>query len=144
MGLCSILRSDFMDSLLLVDSSHIVRKVGRHLFNDFGFMVFEATSVCEAREFCEKELLPNYLVIDESMEGVLEFIAHVRQMPLGTDVFVYYLLMEVDFEKMIAGARAGANSFLLKPFNRETLRFAMRELPQMQKSKDENQFLDAI
>nr|MBA2917656.1 response regulator [Candidatus Liberibacter asiaticus] len=67
-----------MDSLLLVDSSHIVRKVGRHLFNDFGFMVFEATSVCEAREFCEKELLPNYLVIDESMEGVLEFIAHVR------------------------------------------------------------------
>nr|MBA2917657.1 response regulator [Candidatus Liberibacter asiaticus] len=61
-----------------------------------------------------------------------------------TDVFVYYLLMEVDFEKMIAGARAGANSFLLKPFNRETLRFAMRELPQMQKSKDENQFLDAI
>ncbi|AKK20422.1 response regulator [Candidatus Liberibacter africanus] len=127
-----------MNSLVLVDSSHIVRKVGKRLFSDFGFEVFDASNVYEARELCKKESLPDYFVLDESLEGVLDFIADVRKMPLSSSVFIYYLLIEVDFEKMIAGAKAGVDSFLLKPFNRENIQFAMRESPQMQKIKDEN------
>ncbi|MEG8099460.1 response regulator [Candidatus Liberibacter brunswickensis] len=127
-----------MNKLLLVDSSHIVRKVGGYLFSDFGFSVFEASDVHGAREFCKKESLPDFFVLDESLEGILDFISHVRKIPLNTSVFIYYLLFEVDFEKMIAGAKAGADSFLLKPFNRETLQFAMRELPQIKKLQDKD------
>lgn len=123
-----------MKSILLVDSSHVIRKIGRKLFSDFGFIVFDVSNLCEAREFFVEDSLPDYIIIDESIEGVLELIADVRKMPLGGNVFIYYLLVEVDFEKMIAGAKAGANSFLLKPFNRETLKFAMKSLSQMQQT----------
>ncbi|AHA27883.1 response regulator [Candidatus Liberibacter americanus] len=121
-----------MPRLLLIDPSNIIRKVGRKLFSDFGFIAFDFSNLYDARKFFIEEPLPDYIIIDESIEGVLEFIADVRKMPLGANVFIYYLLVEVDFEKMIAGAKAGANSFLLKPFNRETLKFAMKTIPQMQ------------
>ncbi|MBL0849357.1 MAG: response regulator [Candidatus Liberibacter ctenarytainae] len=125
-----------MQRLLLVDPSHIIRKVGRNLFGGFGFEVFDACNLFEAKEFCKKEPLPDYIIVDESIDDVLEFISSIRRMPLGMDVFIYYLLVEVDFEKMISGAKSGANSFLLKPFNRKTLQFAMRDLPQMKKIED--------
>ncbi|ADR52692.1 putative two-component response regulator protein [Candidatus Liberibacter solanacearum] len=133
-----------MPSLLLVDSSHIVRKVGTKLFSSFGFTVYEASNIYEARKLCEKESLPDYLIIDEFMEDALEFITCIRKMPLGINVFIYYLLIEVDFDKMIAGARAGVNSFLLKPFNREAIQFAMRDLPQINQLKDGNNLSNSI
>ncbi|MBY7649821.1 MAG: response regulator [Candidatus Liberibacter europaeus] len=121
-----------MQSILLIDPSHIIRKIGRKLFSDFGFIFFEASNLCEAKDFFEKESMPDYVVVDEAIEGVLEFISDIRKIPSGGNTFIYYLLVEVDFTKMISGAKAGANSFLLKPFNKETLKFAMRNLPQMQ------------
>ncbi|MBA5724560.1 two-component system response regulator [Candidatus Liberibacter sp.] len=122
-----------MLNLLLVDASNVVRKVGRRLFSEFGFAVCEAANLHEAREFCKEGSLPDYIIIDEAMAESLEFIADLRKIPLGKNVFVYCLLIEVDFKKMISGAKVGVNDFLLKPFNRETLQFALRDLPQMKK-----------
>ncbi len=45
----------------------------------------------------------------------------VRALPEGKAVKIYYCVVEAELKVMMAGKRAGANDFLLKPFDREIL-----------------------
>ena len=42
-------------------------------------------------------------------------------LPGGKGVRIYYCVVEADLKKMMAGKRAGADDFLLKPFDRKIL-----------------------
>ena len=55
------------------------------------------------------------------MTGALDLISSVRQMEGGKDVRIFYLMIEKEFKQMMAGKRAGADDFLLKPFDRRSL-----------------------
>ncbi|MGH6808190.1 MAG: response regulator, partial [Ensifer adhaerens] len=74
----------------------------------------------EALVRCEAEL-PNILVVDAGLEGALDLIANIRRLPNGASVRIYYCVVEADLKKMMAGKRAGADDFLLKPFDRKIL-----------------------
>ena len=69
---------------------------------------------------CDAEL-PDVLCVDAGMTGALELIASVRQMNGGKNVRIHYLMIEKEFKQMMAGKRAGADDFLLKPFDRRSL-----------------------
>jgi len=109
-----------MQRLMIADSSDIVRKVGKRILSELGFLVAEAGSAREAIMRCQTDL-PALLVVDAGLDGALDVIAAVRAMPNGKQVRIYYCVIEADLKKMMVGKRAGADDFLLKPFDRKIL-----------------------
>jgi two-component system chemotaxis response regulator CheY len=105
---------------MITDTSDVVRKVGKRILSELDFLVSEASNAHEAVSRCEMEL-PDYLIVDAGMEGALDVIAAIRAMPDGKDVKIYYCVVEADLKKLMAGKRAGATDFLLKPFDRKIL-----------------------
>jgi two-component system chemotaxis response regulator CheY len=109
-----------MQRLMIADGSDIVRKVGKRILSELGFLVVEAGSDREAIMRCQAQL-PNFLIVDAALEGALDVIAAVRAMPQGKSVRIFYCVIEADLKKMMVGKRAGADDFLLKPFDRKIL-----------------------
>ncbi|WP_117191929.1 response regulator [Rhizobium terrae] len=109
-----------MQRLMIADGSDIVRKVGKRILSELGFLVAEAGSAQEAITRCRSEL-PNFMIVDAALEGALDLIAGIRAMPNGKNVRIFYCVIEADLKKMMVGKRAGADDFLLKPFDRKIL-----------------------
>lgn len=109
-----------MQRLMIADSSDVVRKVGKKILSELGFLVMEAPTAREALMRCEGEL-PNIVIVDAGLEGALDLIANIRALPEGKSVRIYYCVIEADLKTMMMGKRAGANDFLLKPFDRKIL-----------------------
>jgi two-component system, chemotaxis family, chemotaxis protein CheY len=109
-----------MTRLMIADSSDIVRTVAKRILSELGFTVIEAANEQEALARCQSEL-PAILVVDASLDGALGLIASVRAMPEAEKVRIYYCVIEADLKKMMMGKRAGADDFLLKPFDRKIL-----------------------
>lgn len=109
-----------MQRLMIADQSDVVRKVGKRILSELQFLVLEAGSTAEALARCEAEL-PHIIIVDAAMEGAIDLITGIRAMPNGKDVKIYYCVIEADLKKMMLGKRAGANDFLLKPFDRKIL-----------------------
>ena len=109
-----------MQRLMIADSSDVVRKVGKKILSEIGFLVLEAATAREALTRCDTEL-PNIIIVDAGLEGALDLITNIRALPNGKSVLIYYCVVEADLKTMMAGKRAGANDFLLKPFDRKIL-----------------------
>lgn len=116
-----------MQRILIADHSSVIRKVGKRILNGLGFMVAEAANTAEVMRLCSAKR-PDILIIDAALEGVLDAIADVRDMPGGDKVRVYYCLVQADLKHMMVGRRAGADDFLLKPFDRGVLERAFADL----------------
>lgn len=106
--------------LLIVEESDVVRKVAKRILTGLNFQVMESASVNDAMVKCTKGL-PPVMIIDAGMESALELISFVRSLPGNDKTRIYYCIVEADLKKMMAGRRAGANDFLMKPFDRKTL-----------------------
>ncbi|WP_416795628.1 response regulator [Ciceribacter azotifigens] len=109
-----------MQRLMIADSADIVRKVGKRILSEIGFLVLEAASARDALLRCETEL-PNIVIVDAGLDRALDLITNIRALPEGKSVLIYYCVIEADLKTMMAGKRAGANEFLLKPFDRKIL-----------------------
>lgn len=109
-----------MQRLMIADSSDIVRTVAKRILTELNFMVSESATSGEALQRCKAEL-PAVLVVDAGLEGALELIGGIRAIPNGDKVRIYYCVIEADLRKMMQGKRAGADDFLLKPFDRKIL-----------------------
>ncbi|MDI7860640.1 response regulator [Rhizobiaceae bacterium n13] len=109
-----------MQRLMIADSADVVRKVGRKILSELGFLVSEAQNAREAVMQCHAEL-PHILIVDAGLDGALELIAHIRALPEGKSVRIFYCVIEADLKSMMLGKRAGADDFLLKPFDRKIL-----------------------
>ncbi|CAN7247124.1 response regulator [Pararhizobium sp. LjRoot235] len=109
-----------MQRLMIADDSDVVRKVGKRILSGLNFLVSEAANGLEALVRCEAEL-PNIIIVDAALDGALDLIANIRNLPDGKTVRIYYCVVEADLKKMMAGKRAGADDFLLKPFDRKIL-----------------------
>lgn len=109
-----------MQRLILVDKSVIIRKVAKRILSDLGYLVSEADDAQTALSIC-KGRLPAVIIVDASLPDATDLIADVRKMPGGDDVKIYYCLVEGKFKLMMKGKRAGADDFLLKPFDRDIL-----------------------
>jgi len=109
-----------MQTLIIADSSDIVRKVGRKILSELGYVVTEAATGREAMTACDAQL-PYAIIVDSGLEGALSLITNIRAMPDGKSVRIYYCVIEADLKHMMQGKRAGASDFLLKPFDRNSL-----------------------
>ena len=71
-----------MQRLMIADSADIVRKVGKRILSEIGFLVLEAGSARDALLRCETEL-PNIIIVDAGLDGALDLITNIRALPEG-------------------------------------------------------------
>jgi len=111
-----------MKSCLIVDDSSVVRKVARRILEDMDFIVDEAEDGQEAFDKCRQEM-PDYILLDWHMPIMsgLEFLKLVRAYVGGTQARIIFCVTEYDVGQIALAKKAGANEYMMKPFDREIL-----------------------
>ena len=117
-----------MRIVMIADDSPVIRKVGRRLLEDMGFVVVDAVDGNQAIEVC-RDNMPDIIVMDRSMPGPdsVDLIREITMLPGGDDTKILYCLSEVMVAEMTKAKRAGAAGFLMKPFDRAVLEEKLAE-----------------
>lgn len=119
-----------MKSCLVVDDSSVVRKVARRILEDLDYIVDEAEDGQEAFDKCRREM-PDAILLDWQMPVMsgLEFLKLIRAFVGGENARIVYMVTENDVGQIALALKAGANDFMMKPFDRELMeaKFSVRE-----------------
>lgn len=112
-----------MTTCLVVDDSEIVRKVARRIFENLSLEAREASSGQEGLEQCAREM-PDAILLDCHMPpmATVEFLSTVRGLPGGDKTVVIYCATENNPSEIARALSAGADDYVMKPFDRESLR----------------------
>jgi two-component system chemotaxis response regulator CheY len=112
-----------MKTCLVVDDSSVVRKVARRILESFKLGVSEAEHGQAALDQCQ-HTMPDAIMLDYHMPGMgtVEFLSTLRGMPNGKKTLVVYCTTENDTADITRTIAAGADDYLIKPFDRESLR----------------------
>ncbi|WP_421991546.1 response regulator [Roseococcus sp.] len=107
---------------LVVDDSSVVRKVARRILERHGFTVREAEDGQQALEACRTEM-PRAVLLDRNMP-VMDGIGFLRalRVEFGPDEpIVVMCTTEAGTERILEGLEAGAQEYVMKPFDEEIL-----------------------
>ena len=117
-----------MRKCLLIEDSSVIRKVTRALLGSLRFAVVEAETAQEAVARCKAEQ-PDLILLDATMPGVgaPELLASLRATHAGKRPFVIYCTTENDPAEISRAFAAGADDYLLKPFDRAALDHKLSE-----------------
>ena len=111
-----------MKSCLVVDDSKVIRKVARHILETLNFAVDEAEDGRQALSRCEQQM-PDVVLLDWNMPVMsgMEFLRTLRQQDFAVQPRVVFGTTENDAAHIRAAIDAGADEYVMKPFDRETL-----------------------
>ncbi|MBI1252109.1 MAG: response regulator [Alphaproteobacteria bacterium] len=111
-----------MKSCLVVDDSRVIRKVARRILEDMRFAIDEAGDGLEALQACRKAM-PDAILLDwrmPVMNGV-EFLKQLRAEPNGDKPVVVFCTTENDVAQISEAIKAGADEYIMKPFDGEII-----------------------
>ncbi|KRA80557.1 response regulator [Altererythrobacter sp. Root672] len=116
-----------MKHCLIVDDSRVIRKVSRHIVESFEFEVSEAENGRDALAKCE-ESMPDLILLDWNMPVMngIEFIAALRRLAGGAEPKVVFCTTENDVAHIREAIEAGADEYVMKPFDHETLQMKLQ------------------
>jgi two-component system, chemotaxis family, chemotaxis protein CheY len=111
-----------MKRCLIVDDSRVVRSVARRFIEAMGFAVDEADDGQPAVSACELRM-PDVILLDWNMPVMtgIEFLRHLRARDEGKKPFVIMCTTEKDIDHIHEAITAGANEYIVKPFDQPTL-----------------------
>ena len=111
-----------MKTCLVVDDSRVIRKVARRVLEDIGFEIAEAADGMEALAWC-RAAMPDAVLLDWNMPVMngIEFLRQLRTEPGGEEPIVVFCTVENDLEHIRAALDAGANEYIMKPFDGEII-----------------------
>ena len=111
-------------SCLVVDDSKVIRKVARHILESMAFAVDEAADGQEALTFCRANR-PDVILLDWNMPVMsgMEFLGAFNDLDYGHQERprVVFCTTENSIDHIRAAIEAGADEYVMKPFDRETL-----------------------
>lgn len=116
-----------MKTCLIVDDSRVIRKVSRHILETLEFTVDEAEDGKQGLERC-LEAMPDVVLLDWNMPVMsgIEFITQLRQHPGGDKPKVVFCTTENDVAHIREAISAGADEYVMKPFDHETLQIKLQ------------------
>ncbi len=111
-----------MKSCLVVDDSRVIRKVARQILEDLQFEIFEAVDGQEALDQCRSKM-PDAILLDWNMPVMngIDFLRHLRKEKGGDTPVVVFCTTENDIKHITEAIQAGANEYIMKPFDREII-----------------------
>jgi two-component system chemotaxis response regulator CheY len=103
----------------VVDDSAVVRKIARRILEGLGFQIVEAEDGEKALEACRREL-PEAILLDWNMPVMdgYEFLGKLRGLPGGDQPKVVFCTTEHDLAHIKLALNAGANEYIMKPFDK--------------------------
>jgi two-component system chemotaxis response regulator CheY len=109
-----------MRQCLVVDDSRVLRKIARRILQELQYSVDEAEDGAAALDFCRRSM-PDAILLDWNMPTMsgIEFLRALRREPAGDKPVVVYCTTENDIAHITDAIGAGANEYLIKPYDKE-------------------------
>lgn len=118
-----------MTQVLLVDDSPVIRKVARRICEGMGFQTTEAEDGEKALTACRLGM-PDAILLDWNMPVMdgFAFLRELRRMPGGTEPTIVFCTTENDVAHIARALHAGADAYVMKPFDKATIESKFAEL----------------
>ena len=115
---------------LVVDDSKAIRQIEKKYLEEMGFEVIEAEHGEEALRILEENPDIKLIILDWHMPVMngYEFLKKVRSNPKWNDIKIMMVTTENQQKSVIDAIIAGANEYLMKPFDKEMLETKIRYL----------------
>ena len=111
-----------MKTCLIVDDSKMIRRVANRMLKDLNFETAEAADGREAIQTCRANM-PDAVLLDWNMPVMdgLSFLKALRKEPGGKDPIVVFCTAERDVNRIAEALEAGADEYVMKPFDSNIL-----------------------
>ncbi|OIQ91277.1 chemotaxis protein CheY [mine drainage metagenome] len=111
-----------MKSCLIVDDSKVIRMVAKKILHELSFQTAEAEDGRQALDACAASM-PDAVLLDWNMPVMsgIDFLRELRKLPGGAHPVVVFCTTENDIEHIQEAITAGANEYIMKPFDSEIL-----------------------
>lgn len=111
-----------MKKCLVVDDSKVIRKVARRILEELNFEVAEAV---DGKDALEQSIAntPDAVLLDWNMPIMdgLEYLRALRATEGLAQPLVVFCTTENDMSHIRRAIEAGANEYIMKPFDREII-----------------------
>ena len=110
--------------VLIVDDEPIVRRLHEASLTGWGYQVVSASSGEQAWEFLQQPDPPALAILDWTMPGMdgLELCTRIRAMGRDPKPYLIFVTAKARTQDIVTGLGAGADDYIVKPFEREELR----------------------
>ncbi len=124
-----------MKTCLVVDDSEVIRKVARRIMNNLNFEVIEAENGQSGLDFCDLGM-PDMILLDWHMPvmGGMEFLQLFRPVFKKKRPYILFCATENDKMELARAITMGANDYVLKPYDRESLKLKLSDAGLMQRA----------
>ncbi len=114
---------------LIVDDSRVIRKVSSKIARSLGYVPLEAQDGQEALARC-KRAMPKLILTDWNMPEMdgLEFVRLLRAIPTPKAPTVVFCTSKGEVADIQEGIRAGADDYIVKPFDEAALRAKLERI----------------
>lgn len=111
-----------MKHCLVVDDSRVIRKVACRILEQLQFEAEEAENVASALDACRMRM-PDAILLDGQLPqaGGIDFLRSLRRERGGNRPVVLLCTTENDVSRISEAMGAGANEYMMKPFDRASL-----------------------
>lgn len=112
-----------MKHCLVIDDSRVIRKVACRILEQLHFKTEEAEDTASALDACRQHM-PDAILLDGQLPhpGGVEFLRSLRREFNGSHPVVVICTTENDVPRIAEAMGAGANDYVMKPFDRNSLR----------------------
>jgi two-component system, chemotaxis family, chemotaxis protein CheY len=114
---------------LVVDDSPVIRKVARRILENMNFIILEAEDGAKALDVCSVHM-PDAILLDWNMPVMdgYEFLKVLRTVENGKKPKVVFCTTENDVAHIARAMHAGADEYIMKPFDKEILTVKFQEI----------------
>ena len=118
-----------MKHCLVVDDSAVIRKVARRILEGLALRITEAEDGEQALAACRAEM-PDAVLLDWNMPVMdgYEFLKELRKTSEGRVPKVVFCTTENDVAHIARAMHAGADEYVMKPFDREIMTAKLQEV----------------
>lgn len=118
-----------MKHCLVVDDSRVIRKVACKILESLDFETDEAEDGPSALDSCRMRM-PELILLDWHMPNMtgVEFLRTLRREHNGTRPVVVFCTTENDVGYISEAMSAGANEYVVKPYDREILKAKLAQI----------------
>jgi two-component system, chemotaxis family, chemotaxis protein CheY len=117
-----------MKQSLIVDDSRVIRQVARRILEDLSFAAEEAYDGDSALMSCRRQM-PDLILLDANIpnSSPVAFLRNLRSEAQGAQPFVLLCTTENDVNNIAEALEAGADEYILKPFDRSLIEAKLME-----------------